>query len=141
MRRHDAAEFLHGGGDREHVELRAFEVFRPPALHADVMVVVLEVGVETNALPAWTEGGDQPEAIEEPQRPVHGVERHRRNPHPDAPEDGFRIGMLRTCGNLAEYLETLVRKLHTRLLAGGLELLKPTPNRATNGIHGKTPIC
>jgi hypothetical protein len=66
------------------------------------MVVVPEVGVEANTLPAWTEGGDQPETIEEPQRPIHGVERNGRDPRPDAPEDGFRIGMLRASGNLAE---------------------------------------
>ena len=130
MRLFDAAEFLHGCGNRERVEVRALEVFRHPALHADVMVMVIEVGVEPDALPARAEGGNQPEAIEEPQRPVHGVERHRRNPLPDAPEDGFRIGMLRICGNLAEYLETLVRELHARLLAGGLELLKPERNPA-----------
>ena len=128
MRRHDAAEFLHGCGNRERVEVRAIEVFRHPALHADVMVMVPEVGIETDALPARAEGGDQPEAVEEPQRPVHGIERNGRNPRPDAPEDGFRIGMLRICGYLAEYLETLVRKLHARLLAGGLELLKPAHN-------------
>jgi len=46
------------------------------------------------------------------------------------------VGMLRTCGNLTEYLETLVRKLHAGLPAGGLELLKPAPNRVTGSIDG-----
>jgi hypothetical protein len=44
--------------------------------------------------------------------------------------------MLRTCGNLAEYLEALVRELHARLPAGGLELLKPAPNLDTADFHG-----
>src|SRR4030043_92487 len=141
MRLHDASEFLHRGRDREHVEFRVFEIFRQPAPQADVMVVVLEVGIEANALPAWAEGGDQPEAVEEPQRPIHGVDRHRRNPRPDPPEDGFRIGMLRAPGDLAENLEALVRELHARLLAGGLEPLEPPPNLDAVSFQGYAPIC
>src|SRR5574341_363866 len=139
MRRHDASDFLHGGGYRKHVEFRAFEVFRQPTLYAEVVVMVLEVWIEANALPSRTEGGDQPEAVEEPQRPVHGVEGHRRNPRSDAPEDGFRIGMLRAPSDLAENLDALVRELYASLLAGGPKLIKPPPNRAADGFHGQAP--
>jgi len=141
MRRHDASVFLHGRGDRERVEFRVFEIFRQPAPQADVMVVVLEVGVEADAFPVRAKGGDQPEAVEEPQRPIHGVDRHRRNPRPDPPEDGFRIGMLRAPGDLAENLEALVRELHARLLAGGLEPLEPPPNLDAVSFQVYAPTC
>src|SRR4030066_150268 len=93
------------------------------------------------ALPAGARGGDHPEAVEEPQRPIHGVDRHRRNPRPDPPEDGFRIGMLRAPGDLAQNLGARVRELHARLLAGGLEPLEPPPHLDAVSFQGYAPIC
>ena len=88
------------------------------------MVVVLEVGVEAHALATRAERGDEPEVVEHPQRPVHGVERHRRHPRLDAAEDGLGVRVLQARRDLAEDLEALVRQLDARLLGGRSEPLE-----------------
>ena len=105
------------------------------------MVVLVEVGVEAHALAARAERGDEPEVVEHPQRPVDGVERHRRHPRLDGPEDRLRIRVLDARRDLAEDLQALVRELDARLPAGRLELLEPPPNLDTAGFHGLDPIC
>ena len=123
MRGDDTAEFLHGIGNAKRAERGAFEVSRQPAAHADVVVVALEIGVEAHALATSAKRGDKPEIVKHPQRPVHGVERHRRHTYLNGTKDGLGIRVLQARRNLAEDLHTLVRQLDARLLGGRLELL------------------
>ena len=139
VRGDDAAELLHGVGDAKRVELGALEVPRQPAAHADVVVVVLEVGVEAHALAARAQRGDEPEVVEQPQRPVDGVERHRRHPRLDRAEDGLGVRVLQARGDLAEDLEALVRQLDAGVPGGRLELLEPTHDLGTFHSHEEFP--
>jgi len=84
---HDAAECLCGGWDAERVEFGALEVPCQAAVDAEVVMMLLEVGVEAHALAALAERGDEPQVVEHPERPVHGVERHRRHSLLDRPKD------------------------------------------------------
>ena len=128
VRGDDAAKLLHGLGDSQRAKIGALEVPRQPTPHADVVVVALEVRVEAYPFASRAEGSDQPEAIEEPQRPVHGVERHRRHPLLDPTKHGVCIGVLKARSNLAEDLEALVCELDACFLGASLELLDPAPD-------------
>lgn len=66
MRTHDAAETIYGVRDGEMIEGITLKVPHETALHAAVVVMVRQVGIETNAVLALAEGIEQTEVREQP---------------------------------------------------------------------------
>ncbi len=131
----NAAKPLDGLGDAQGVEGGAFEIARQAAAHADVVVVVPQIGVEPHALAAGPKRRDEPQVIEQPQTPVHCVHRDGRDTTSDLPEDGVRVGMLEARRQLAEDLEALVGELDPGGLDGLLEPRDPAFHLRRVSLH------
>lgn len=125
MRVDDAAELLHGIGYAEAVELCALEIPNEAAAHADVVVVVVEVRIEPDAIAPGSERRDEPEIVELPQRSVDGVERHGRHSALDCTENGFHVRVLLSRHQLPEDLEALMGQLDAGLPGDRLDVLEP----------------
>jgi hypothetical protein len=121
----DIAEAVHGIRDGQMVELGTLEIPNQTALHAAVVVVLCQVGIEADAFLARTEGCEKPKVHEQPKRAVHGVERNGRHCCLHRFVNRFCTGMILARSDGAEDYEALVRELDTRLRRNGLELLEP----------------
>jgi hypothetical protein len=129
----DGAECPDGSRDADLVEFRAVEVTHQATALANVVVVGLQVGIKAHALPSRGEGDHEAEVVQEPQRAVDGIERHRGHCRSDGLEERLGIRVLQAGGNFAEDLEALVRELDARLAGTRLEGLKPPSDHA--GVH------
>jgi hypothetical protein len=135
VRGEDAAESPGGGRDAKGVEVVALEVAGPSAAGADVMMVVSEVGVESDAFAARAECRDEPQLVEHPERPVDGIERHGRHPGLNRAEDGFGVRVLEARRDLAVDLEALVRQLEACPLRGPAKLFDPAVDLGAFDFH------
>ena len=120
----DPAEVIHRVRELQRVEFVAFEVPYEAAARTDVVVVLLDVGVETHAVLPRSQRGQQAEIGEQPQRSVDGVERHGRRAclHRSVHGLGARVLEAR-CDGLKD-LEALVGQLDPCLPGSALEPLE-----------------
>ena len=88
--------------------------------------MTLQVRVEAHGSTARTERRDEPQVVEQPERPVDGVQGRGRQPPSNPSEDRLGVGMIEAPGDLTEDLEALVRQLDPCVLDRGLEDLDPT---------------
>ncbi len=85
----------------------------------------IQVGVESGAVAARPQGLDQAEVDQQPERPVDGVQRHRRDARANPLIDRFRVEMITGPRNLAENLGALMGQLGSRVAASPLEARHP----------------
>lgn len=62
----DQAEVVNALGDTQRIELGTVEIEDATAARAEVMMVLLEIGIEAHAVLAGSERGEQPEIGEQP---------------------------------------------------------------------------
>jgi hypothetical protein len=89
------------------------------------VVVIVEVRVVADALLARADRLDEPEIVEQPQRPIDRVERHRRHPPLDRPKHRVRVGVSLARRKLSEDLQALVSDLDARFAECLLEAPYP----------------
>jgi hypothetical protein len=88
-------------------------------------VVMLQIGVEADAVLSRTQGCEKPEICEQPKRTVDRVEGDGRHVPLHHLVNRFRTGVLDARCDGTEDLKALVRELDARPLGDRLELLKP----------------
>lgn len=118
MRSLQSTKGTHNTLDVFFVQQRLCQVLYSSTLDADVMVVRLQVGVEPQRLLAMAERGYKPEVREHLERAVNRVEGHCGNPRFDSAIHRFSVRVIVTSGNLAKYLQPLVRCFDALIAAG-----------------------
>lgn len=135
MRGDDAAKILHDSGDSKRTKRSVLQVSGQPAAHADVVVVLVRVGVEAHALATRAQSSDESELGKKPQGSVDGVERSRGHPGLNSPEDHLCVGVINAPRDLAEDLQPLVGELHARLPACRLEPIQSPIDLGLRYLH------
>lgn len=119
----DTTESLEVFIESQALEIERFDIHGLPALHANIVVVWLEVGIELDGIPSESKCAYQAHIREQPQRAIHCVERNGGNTCLDPFEDSVGTGMSLTLCNLSQNFDPLVSQLDPRCLAGLLELI------------------